>query len=209
MREPAVVPAQFPALTATLDGSPHADLLPVGSDRESARAAGFAAGFAAGARAAARAAEVSRRRTVLEREAAAREADERTSAALEVLAAAARAATERTVPVLAEAEHAVHEAALSLAAAVLAVELRSDETSAAAVLARVRQASALADAVTVRLNPDDLALLSGKALPTDVVLVADPALGRGEAVATHPDGWLDGRIDAALARARAALEGPS
>ena len=41
MRESAVVPAQFPALTATLDGSPHADLLPVGSDRESARAAGF------------------------------------------------------------------------------------------------------------------------------------------------------------------------
>ncbi len=185
-------------------------MLPIGADRESARAAGFAAGFAAGARAAARAAETARRRAAYDREVAARQADERTEAALAVLAAAARAARERAVPVLAQAEQALHEAALALAGAVLAVELTDERTAAAAALARVRAAAAMADDVTVRLHPQDLALLADvEALPAGVVLVADPTLGRGEAFGEHADGWLDGRIDEALRRARAALEGAS
>lgn len=208
MRED-VVPAQFPPLLGTFDGG-RADVLPIGTDRESARAAGFAAGFTAGARAAARAAETARRRAAYDREVAARRADERTEAALAVLAAAARAARERAVPVLAQAESALHEAALALAGAVLALELSDERTAAAAALARVRAAAAMADDVTVRLHPHDLALLADvETLPTGVVLVADPTLGRGEALAEHADGWLDGRIDEALRRARAALEGAS
>jgi flagellar assembly protein FliH len=203
-----VVPAQFPPLMSALDGTPRADVLPIGADPESARSAGFAAGFAAGARAAARAAETARRRAVLEREAAAARAEELLDAALGVLAAAASAVQARDVPVLAEAEATLHDAAIALAAAVLAVELADDDTAAAAALARVRAAAEIADDVTVRLHPQDFALLAGcMALPTGVVLVADPSLGRGEAVAAHAEGWLDGRIGEALGRARAALGG--
>jgi flagellar assembly protein FliH len=208
LRDAEAVPAQFPPLLASLDG--RADVLPIGTDRESARAAGFAAGFTAGARAAARAAETARRRAAFDREVAARRADERTEAALGVLAAAARAAQARVAPVLADAERALHEAAIALAEAVLAVELSDGTTAAAAALARVRAAAEMADEVTVRLNPEDLALLDGAGtLPPAVVLVADPTLGRGEAFATHADGWLDGRIDEALRRARSALDGAS
>ncbi|HEY0118549.1 MAG TPA: FliH/SctL family protein [Cellulomonas sp.] len=210
MPESAFVPAQFPALASRPDGSPLADLLPVGFDRESSRAAGFAAGFAAGARAAARAAETAVRRATLEREDAARRGDERLEAALAALGSAARALSARTAPVLAEAEQALHEHALALAEAVLGVELQQDETSAAAALARVRAAAGMGDAVTVRLNPQDLSSLSGMpSLPAGVVLVSDPSLGRGEALAEQADGWLDARIGDALRRARAALDGGS
>ncbi len=209
MRDPEVVPAHFPPLLGSLDGG-RADVLPIGTDRESARAAGFAAGFTAGARAAARVAETARRRAAHERELAAHRADERTEAALAVLAAAARAAQARALPLLTEVEAALHEAAIALAGAVLAVDLADEQAAARAALARVRAAAELADEVTVRLHPQDLELVAGTApLPAGVSLVADPSLGRGEAFATHADGWLDGRIDEALRRARAALEGAS
>lgn len=207
MPEPTVVPARFPALTATLDRS-HADVLPVGTDREAARAAGFAAGFAAGARAAARVAEAARRRVALDRDAAARDAEARLAAALRALAAAADAARSRSAPVVAQAESLLHERAIELAGAVLGVELRDDETAAEALLARVRAAAGTADRVEVRLNPHDLALVATlPGLPAGVELVGDPAIGRGGAYAEHAAGWLDGRIDEALRRARAALDG--
>jgi len=209
LREADIAPAQFPPLL-TAAGAMRADVLPIGSDPESARAAGFAAGFAAGARAAARAAETARRRAAHEREQAARLAGEQLEAALAVLGAAARAAQARDVPLLAEAEAALHGAAISLAATVLGVELADEATASAAALARVRAAGQMADEVTVRLNPRDLALLADLgAVPAGVALVADPSLGRGEALATHDEGWLDGRIDEALRRARAALDGAS
>jgi flagellar assembly protein FliH len=210
LRDAAVVPAQFPALAVSFDGAAPADVRPVGTDRESARAAGFAAGFAAGARAAARAAESTRRRAALDRQAAQQEAAARLEDALGALAAATQAVAERAAPVLAEAERTLHECALALARTVVGVELRDDDTAAAAVLARVREGARLADTVTVRLNPDVMELLAGvRAVPAGVVLVADPSLARGEAVAEHAEGWLDGRIDEALARARAALDGAS
>lgn len=209
MREPDVAPAQFPPLL-TAAGVVRADVLPIGSDPESARAAGFAAGFTAGARAAARAAETARRRAAYEREQAAHRADERLEAALDVLGAVTRAAQARELPLLAEAESALHEAAIALAGAVLSVELADDGTASAAALARVRAAAQLADDVTVRLSPEDLALLAGAGVvPVGVVLVADPSLGRGEALATHGEGWLDGRIGEALHRAQRALDGAS
>ncbi len=202
-----MTPAVFPAVPQ-VHGEPRADLLPLGADRESSRAAGFAEGFAAGARAAGRLAETARRRAAAERDAAERAAQVRLEEALVVLADAARVARERTAPVLAASEHTLHTRALELARAVLGVELRDGATSSAAALARVRAAALGTRDVTVRLNPDDLALLPGTpGLPDGVVLVGDPDLGRGEAIAEHAAGWLDGRIDEALRRARAALEG--
>ncbi|WP_254631389.1 FliH/SctL family protein, partial [Cellulomonas sp. GbtcB1] len=140
--------------------------------------------------------------------------------ALAVLARSARAAADRSAPVLASAEHALHAAALDLAAAVLGAELSDAPTSAAAALARVRALDPAREVHTVRLHPRDLAVvraaLAGEApaggdvlagLPdlTGVELVADPALAPGDAVGEFPDGHLDARLGAALDRARAAL----
>jgi flagellar assembly protein FliH len=188
-------------------------------------AAGYAAGYAAGAREAARAAEAEAARVQRERaEAESRRAAEHADA-LAVLARAARAAADRTAPVLASAEHALHAAALDLAAAVLGAELSDAPASAAAALARVRALDPAREVHTVRLHPRDLAVLRAAlagglpaaeapaggdvltGLPdlTGVELVADPALAPGDAVGEFPDGYLDARLGAALDRARAAL----
>lgn len=210
MPESAVVRAVFPSLPTAGDGVGFADVLPVGVDREASRAAGFAAGFAAGARAAARAAEGGRRRAAVERAAADREAAARIVAAVAALETAAAAARARTAPVLDEATETLHRQALELARAVLGVELRDEATAAAAALARVRAAVRADEVVEVRLHPDDVAALAGlPELPVGVLLVADTGLRRGEAVAEHREGWLDGRIEAAFDRALAVLEGSS
>lgn len=106
---------------------------------------------------------------------------------------------------LASAAQTLQRAALELAEAVLGVELSDGATGAVAALARV--AAAEVEPVVVRLNPDDLrALGTDPQLPDGARLVADASLGRGDAVAELPDGWLDARIGTALDRARAALE---
>jgi flagellar assembly protein FliH len=76
---------------------------------------------------------------------------------------------------------------------------------------------------TVRLHPRDLAVLRAvlasdatagdvlAGLPdlTGVELVADAGLAPGDAVGEFPEGYLDGRVVAALDRARAALAVPT
>ena len=177
---------------------------------EAARAAGFAAGYAAGARvAAATAAEESVRVAAARAEAEA-DAAAALAAALAVLRSAAAAAQARTVPVLAEAEALLHAGALELARAVLGIELSDAERSARAALARVLSRPHAPEAVTIHLNPRDLAALRATGadeVPDGVELVDDPALAPGDAVARHPDGYLDARIGAALERAAAALAG--
>ncbi|MFS0702834.1 FliH/SctL family protein, partial [Cellulomonas sp. 179-A 4D5 NHS] len=102
----------------------------------------------------------------------------------------------------------LHAAALELAAAVLGTELADGERSARAALARVLGNPLVPGVHTVRLHPRDLAALQaagGVPATSGVELVADPALAPGDAIGEHPDGYLDGRIDAALDRARAVL----
>ncbi|AEE44813.1 FliH/SctL family protein [Cellulomonas fimi] len=182
---------------------------------DAGRAEGFAAGYAAGAREAARVAqeEAARARAAQEaRRAAAQDALDR---ALAVLATAAAAAAARTVPVVHDVEARLHEAALDLATAVLGVELADHGLGARAALARVLAHVDGTEPVTVRLHPADLAALPAAAdatgvaptVPDGVTLVADPTLAPGDAVADLPDGFLDARLDGAVARARAALRG--
>lgn len=176
--------------------------------RESARAAGFAAGFAAGAREAAASAATEAARVDVERAAADAAAGAALADALDVLARAARAAQARTVPVLAEAEALLHGGALELARAVLGVELADAERSATAALGRVLRHPRTPEVVTVHLHPRDLDALravGADATPEGVALVADPTLQPGDALAQHPDGFLDARIGTALDRAAAAL----
>lgn len=202
MPDRAVTAVAFPALDA-----PGQEAVPTQRAAASAHAAGFAAGFAAGARAASRAAaqaqHLADERRLADEE---RRAAEHT-ARLAALAAATRAAQSRTAPVLAHAESTLHRCALELAAAVLGVELADGPAGAAAALARVRAGAPDRDDVVVHLHPEDVrALGPDPQLPEGTRLVADPSLARGDAVAEHPDGWLDARIGTALERARAALD---
>ncbi|ROS25783.1 FliH/SctL family protein [Cellulomonas sp. PhB150] len=173
---------------------------------EDARSAGFAAGYAAGARRAAQEADAQAARVVRAAAADAEDAARQVAEVLVALDRAAAAVRAIVAPVLADATLALHEGALTLAEAVLGVELADDERSASAALARVRAAEPGPGPVTVRLHPRDLAaLLTSDADVTDLRLEADAGLAPGDAVAEHAEGHLDARVGAALGRARAAL----
>jgi flagellar assembly protein FliH len=123
---------------------------------------------------------------------------------------------ECTVPVLTEAETALVDAAFELAESVVGNALADRLAAARGAVARALDGDVRGVVGVVRLNPDDLDELGaggggaagGGAAGADddsVRFVADPSLGRGDAIGELPDGWLDARIGAALARAREAL----
>jgi len=194
----------------------------------SARARGYATGFADGRRAAA---EEQAAWLVAAEEARAAQ-QEQLGARVAVLAQALRAAAvelrEATVPVLAEVEDVLVEAAFELASAVVGDALSDRVAAARAAVARALSGETAGEVAVVRLNPDDLALLveaeaeaqaqeqddpegsarTGSALATGIPaprLVPDPSIAPGDAVGELPAGWLDARISTALARAGEAL----
>ncbi|MBP1300462.1 MULTISPECIES: hypothetical protein [unclassified Curtobacterium] len=180
---------------------------------------GHAAGYAAGLRAAQ--AETAALHARLEAEHATRLAalQAETVRRVQVLDAATNAMLSQVVPVLADAEESLVDAALDLAEAVVGHVVRSGRQDDATgegdgqearpttgAEATVRRALASVDAtvaVAVRLSPADAARVADLALPVPVV--PDVALLDGDAVVDLPDGLLDLRIGAALDRARAAL----
>jgi len=177
---------------------------------EQARAAGWAAGWAAGSRAAAESA-VTQRATLADAHRAAEVTRAaQVEAALVVLRAAGAAVTARTLPLLASAAATLDHGAVVLAQAVLGLELSHSDDRARAALARALSLPAEVGVHTVRLHPADLAALAAAVdateLPAGIALVADPALAPGDAVSEFADGFLDARVDAALARAQRALE---
>ncbi|HLT84436.1 MAG TPA: FliH/SctL family protein [Phototrophicaceae bacterium] len=173
---------------------------------------GYTAGWSAGTRAAAQDAEDQRRRAAEELAARAQQAATAAQEALNALARAADAARRRSAPVLTEAQDALTRAAVDLAETVLGAELRDGDASARSAL---RRALSVRDErlVSIRLNPADLAHLTATLgslpaelhVPDRVELVADPTLGRGDAVSELEEGYLDARVDAALSRVREAL----
>lgn len=179
-------------------------------DRSAGYAAGFAAGWAAGARQAAAAADV-----VAEQVAARRHAEEEQRRAaveqvMRLLDDAVAGARTRTAPVLAAAERAMVDAAMQLAEAIIGAELSDAPTSARAAIARVMAQPLAEDVTTIRLSQRDLAVVRAEGfgdLPAGIELVADPTLAPGDVVAAHPDGFIDGRIAAALQRAKEAVAG--
>lgn len=187
---------------------------PAGHRRDDDRlqAAGYAAGWAAGARAAAENAVAAERRRADEasRAEARRDADVRT--ALGALAQTAAVVAGQQAPEVAEVLAAVQRAAVQLAEAVLARELRPGADSAHAILERALALPADAGLHTVRVSPVDLGNVTtvldgrGVCLPAGVRLIADPALAAGDVVSEAAGVVLDGRIRTALDRARAALE---
>lgn len=170
---------------------------------------GHAAGYAAGLRRAAD--EVAARESELVARHAAAVAAERarTDRAVAGLESAARALELRTAPVLADADAQLVAAALELAEVIVGCELSDAPHAARAALARAMSEPDASDVVSVRLHPDDLALVADVLDASGVELVADAGLARGDAVAVYPDGELDARIGSAIGRARAALTGES
>jgi len=171
-----------------------------------ARSRGYAAGYAEGRREAA----IEQRRWLAEAEDARAAESAEAADRLAGLAAALRTAAvelrEATVPVLADAESALTEAAFELASAVVGAVLEDRLAAARAAVARVVAAASPGAVPVVRLHPDDLAALRADGFSVDgMQLVADAALARGDAVGQLPDGWLDARIHAALQRAAEAL----
>lgn len=182
------------------------------AETERARTAGYAAGWAAGARAAAEAAERQQRALAQQAEEDRARHEAAVAEGLAALARAAQTAAARTAPVVEAATREVLDAVVAVAAAVVGHELSDDATSARSVLARVAALPADLGVQTVRVSREDHAAITavvegaGAALPPGVELVVDPALGRGDMVAEHPHGFVDGRVRTALERARRALE---
>ena len=183
-----VLDAVFPELGAPLSTqrgrSEHADHRRAGFD------AGYADGLAAG-RAAAEAEQEARRAELDAQQA-------HTAVLLAAIADAAGRIDARQAAAFGDVAHEVAEAALALAAAVIGREPAIAVTSVAQALALVPGAI---DPV-VRLHPDDVAIVQ---VPDGVRVVADPTVGPGGCMVDAGDTRVDGRIDAALARARNAL----
>lgn len=171
-----------------------------------ARVHGHARGYAAGLRAAE--AELDAVRTRLEEAAQADRLRARaaTADAVRGLAAAAASLDARVLPILEEVEEMIAATALDIAEAVVGCELADGTHGARAALLRALNPATARAVHTVRLHPEDFALLrDAGALEAGVRFLPDAQLLRGDAVAELPEGILDARISASLERARQAL----
>ncbi|CUR62152.1 hypothetical protein NOCA170098 [metagenome] len=171
------------------------ELRAVETTRETARAQGYAVGWAQGRReaeAAVRAEVDELARTTAVREA---QRDAEHAAALAALRQAAGAAQE----LLAVACHRVDEQAAALALELTRTLLGALEPDPAHVLARVTGLLPEHAVGSVRLHPE-VAALAGDLTDLGILVVADPSLGRADAVAQADDHVVDLRVDEALAR---------
>lgn len=155
--------------------------------------AGYEAGFAEGLRAA-------------QQEAAAQHAvlAARAASLLRSLGRAVEALEARTVAELGAVEDAIVAGALALAEAVVGREAAGARGAADAVARALALAPRTVE-VTVRLHPDDFALLDAGGVPAGVTFAADQAVARGGCVAEAGDCTVDARLPEALERAREAL----
>ena len=181
-----------------------------GQDRayEKARLQGHAAGFAAGAAEGTRVLDAERAAAAQQSATDARSAKARTEYVISVLQSAGEAMFSRAAPVSESMDDALAEAALQLAEAILGHELADGPTSARAALARATGPATPSPVHTVRMHPDDLAVLdSSTRAAAGVAFVADASLRRGDAMADYADGFLDARLSASLDRMRSVLTG--
>ncbi|WP_078106345.1 FliH/SctL family protein [Arthrobacter sp. SRS-W-1-2016] len=188
------------------------DIQPATSSRKEDRGytQGHAAGYAAGIRAAAAEQLGLREQLQAEHRAMLDAGRLAVGHAVRALEAAAAESRQRRGAVLEEAQDVLAAGAMELAEAILGYELNDGANTARAVLARaLATVSDVQTVTTVRLHPEDLAALTAVDVGSvaGVELKADPALGRGDAIAEYPQGWLDARLGTAVDRAKAALLG--
>ena len=178
----------------------------LGEIADRARVQGHAAGYAAGRREATAhmAAEAAALRAAHDRALA----DElgavrRAIAALQTASAQLAAHSQTAIEV---ADAAVLDAAVELAEMIVGRELLDHAGSALDAVRRALAGAQDRPVRTLRMHPEDLALVMGQlAADSDIQLVADPFLDRGDAVADLTDGIVDARIGTAIDRARAVL----
>ncbi|NEM91175.1 FliH/SctL family protein [Galbitalea soli] len=196
--EPQFSPLAFPALRAdTLD-----------ADLDQARTRGHAAGYAAGLRLAAAEADARAARLAEQQFRDRESARASVASAVHALEIAAALFAQRSLPVLAEADAALADAALDLATTIVGWREGDAELFAMAAARRALAETQAAEVLRVRLNPDDLELIGESAeLLARVTVVADPTVERGDALVDLEDGRIDARIGAAVARATAAIRG--
>lgn len=181
-------------------------LLPA-AERGREQARGYSAGYAAGMHAAAQraAAEESRlkesRRRAEERDAQLR------SLALSALVAADTAVRARADDLAADVELEIVRYSIALAEALVGWELSDADAAARSALARVRNSVPAGSVVTVRMHPDDVALVAAEAAEHGIRITADAGLLPGDAVADLDEGWLDARLSTAVSRVTAMLAG--
>ena len=179
------------------------------------RARGHAAGYTAGLRAAAEESRLHQARLDAEHNDLMRSAGLELDRALAVLQAAARALDRRTAPVLQDAEDSMLTIAMELAEAIVGHTLADEYAAVRFAVGRIDAAVGVQGASpaapagsghTVRLHPEDLAVLDPAHRDrAGVTFVADAGLARGDAISEFPDGYIDARIQSALERAKAAL----
>jgi flagellar assembly protein FliH len=188
---------EIPRLSAPADGR----------ERERARRQGHALGYAEGLRIAAQEARAEAERAEAERRAAVAHdaaAASRARAAVEEAAASLR---ERTGRIAEVAEERIWALAVELAETILECELSDRVRAARTALTRAENAVAAAetDAVVILSDADAETLDRLGERPQGIAVEASGALASGDAVVHVPDGEVDLRVAAALARARAAL----
>ncbi|MCW4385733.1 FliH/SctL family protein [Salinibacterium sp. SYSU T00001] len=192
--EAAFSPLHFPALGST-----------PGLVEEQARTRGYASGYAAGMRAAEQTLRTERAAAAAEHARLMDEGRARIDSLAALLTAAVDAVGARVAPVLEEAQKQLAAASVDLAETIIGVELADGPTSARAVVERALRDVDPAVVLSVRVHPETLAALDEAALVDGLNYSADPGLAPGDAIVDFPDGYLDARIGAAVARARAAL----
>jgi flagellar assembly protein FliH len=171
-----------------------------------ARAQGFAAGWSDGLRAAQARSTATRDEQAVAFEQHRRRALDELESAAAALATAVERCGEATRQLHAELADRAVDLALEIAATVLdrEVALASDPAADA-----VRRAlTVLADDVpfVVRLHPEDRAVLDPAVLAgLPATVVADAAVGRGDAVVETEDGFVDADLAGALDRVRTVL----
>lgn len=170
-------------------------LRPVEPTRDAARAQGYAVGWAEGRRAAE--AAVQSEAEELRRVVAADE--ERRDAEHAAAVAALREAAEVARVALVEACRRVDEQAAVLALELTRTLLGDVVPDPAAVVGRVVGLLPEHAVATVRLHPD-VAAVAGDLRDLGIVVVADPTLGRADALAHAEDHVVDLRVDRAVAR---------
>lgn len=215
VREPEPVVAGLSLFEVAGDaGIPDSMLEPA---RRAAQASGYAAGWAAGVRAGRATVEQDAAREQVVREAVEQGHRDQVSAAIVALHRAADQLEARAVPTADSIEDLIIRIGYDLAESLVGAMLRDDSLRGQAAVRRVLALAPADEPVTVRLHPHDHAVLAEDGSQAAiaglgrraVTLVADPSVAPGDAVATAGAMTVEGRLDAALARARQALLGAS
>lgn len=127
------------------------------------------------------------------------------AAATATLGAAAHALHTGLAEKVGDAHSRVQHTALEIAVSVIGAELSSESNRVRAAIDRVLATVEFDEITSIRMHPADVEALAAMAPVPHITAIADDTLQPGDAYAVLVDGWLDARIDSALARVRASL----